>query len=212
VLALGVRCGAPWWTLASPLAIAAIAAWVPGLPTLSHRPRLSIAWLATAAPLAAIAIACAVSIARLRPRPRPARRIVRADRSALAITAALVAPPLGVAIACAMLCGLPAALVGGAPPRVPGWTGELLFWSAQVAAGLVAAGVMVVAGGAALSARRPPPQAPADNPEPAAPGSRTSGSPDRTSGIPDSRRRSDPCPLPGQSPLSGEVQMPPGSH
>jgi hypothetical protein len=121
-----VRAGAPRWlvivSLAWPLATIALAALVPGLPTLSRRPHLSFAWIATGAPIAVVTL---LAIKRVP-------------------FVAWIAPACALALACALLTGAPEALLHGPPPRVPWWTGELLFWLAQTAAALAAAGIAAV--------------------------------------------------------------------
>jgi hypothetical protein len=118
-----VRARAPRWlvivSLAWPLATIALAALVPGLPTLSRRPHLSLAWIATGAPIAVVTLLAS-------PRTR---------------SVAWIAPPCALALACAVLTGVAEALAHGAPARTPWWTGELLFWLAQLAAALATGGL-----------------------------------------------------------------------
>jgi len=120
-----LRLGAPVWAFAAPLAALALAWLIPGMPTLSRHPRLELRWIATAPPVFAIAFAL---------RGKPARTVALA----------CAAPPFALAIACAILCGVPAALFGGPPARMPWWTGELLFWLPQLAGALCAAGLAIV--------------------------------------------------------------------
>src|SRR5262249_37937804 len=110
-----------------PLAALALAALIPGLPSLSHRPRFAPRWIATPAPVAAVA-----ALLARRAAPAPALVLARAGPT----PALPLAPPL--------LSGVPAALAGGAPARMPWWTGELLFWLGQLGGALVATGAALL--------------------------------------------------------------------
>jgi hypothetical protein len=97
----------------------ALALWwaLRGAPTLSNRISLDLALAAALLPLG-LAISTAAT---------PRRLIARSTA------------PVAATVALAIVCGLPAYALGGAPPRLPGWTG-LLAWSAMVAAAALAAG------------------------------------------------------------------------
>ncbi len=127
------------WLAAWPLASIALVGVIAGVPSLSHRPA---GWLLLAAGAGPAGLAWMSAC--------------RTSASGVRTFGGWAAPAVAVVVGHALLAGVPTALLGGAPPRVPGWTGALGASSVGLAGAILALGALLVVSGVRTmaSARR----------------------------------------------------------